>query len=181
MYIRTVHINIEFKAKSNKVISVLAQTQVQMASKAFWAGTAYPSGASEFTPVFSGVRVTRSLVLYVCFVDHYLSFCTFSFCHCVVCSSVFWSLCCLFFCLLVIVLSVLLSFGHCVVCSSVFWPLCCLFFDIQILINPLVSSNPSYMTALFHLNGRFGPIRLVQPCHFWLRCLFQARWVNDHV
>jgi hypothetical protein len=29
--------------------------------------------------VFSGVRVTRSLVLYVCFVDHCLSFCTFSF------------------------------------------------------------------------------------------------------
>jgi hypothetical protein len=33
------------------------------------------------------VRVTRSLVLYVCFVDHCLSFCTFSFRHCVVCSS----------------------------------------------------------------------------------------------
>ena len=32
-------------------------------------------------------RVTRSLVLYVCFVDHCLSFCTFSFGHCVVCSS----------------------------------------------------------------------------------------------
>jgi hypothetical protein len=30
----------------------------------------------------------------------------------------FWPLCCLFFCLLVIVLFVLLSFGHCVVCSS---------------------------------------------------------------
>ena len=29
-------------------------------------GTSYPSGAP---PVFSGVRVTRSLVLYVCFVD----------------------------------------------------------------------------------------------------------------
>jgi phosphatidylglycerophosphate synthase len=43
-----------------------------------------------------------------------------SFGHCVVCSSVFWSLCCLFFCLLVIVLSVLLSFGHCVVCSSIY-------------------------------------------------------------
>jgi hypothetical protein len=28
-------------------------------------------------PVFSGVRVTRSLVLYVCFVDRCLSFCTF--------------------------------------------------------------------------------------------------------
>ena len=38
-------------------------------------------------PAFSGVRVTRSLVLYVCFVDRCLSFCTFSFGHCVVCSS----------------------------------------------------------------------------------------------
>jgi hypothetical protein len=28
-------------------------------------------------PVFSGVRVTRSLVLYVCFVDRCLFFCTF--------------------------------------------------------------------------------------------------------
>ena len=39
------------------------------------------------SPVFSGVRVTRSLVLYVCFVDRCLSFCTFSFDHCVFCSS----------------------------------------------------------------------------------------------
>ena len=38
-------------------------------------------------PVFCGVRVTRSLVLYVCFVDRCLSFCTFSFGHSVVCSS----------------------------------------------------------------------------------------------
>jgi hypothetical protein len=38
-------------------------------------------------PVISGVRVTRSLVLYVCFVDRCLSFCTFSFVHCVFCSS----------------------------------------------------------------------------------------------
>ena len=37
-------------------------------------------------PLFSGVRVTRSLV-YVCFVDRCLSFCAFSFGHCVVCSS----------------------------------------------------------------------------------------------
>ena len=47
-------------------------------------GTAYPSVAP---PVFNGVRVTRSLVLYVCFVDRCLSFCSFSFDHCVVCSS----------------------------------------------------------------------------------------------
>jgi hypothetical protein len=51
------------------------------------AGTAYPSGAHVFTPVFNGVRCTRSLVLCVCFVDRCLSFCTFSFGHCVVCSS----------------------------------------------------------------------------------------------
>ena len=38
-------------------------------------------------PDFSGVRVIQSLVLCVCFVDHCLSFCTFSFGHCVVCSS----------------------------------------------------------------------------------------------
>jgi hypothetical protein len=34
-----------------------------------------------------GVRGTRSLVLCVCFVDRCLSFCTFSFGYCVVCSS----------------------------------------------------------------------------------------------
>ena len=41
------------------------------------AGTAYPSGALEFTPCFSGVRVTQSLVLCVCFEDRCLSFCPF--------------------------------------------------------------------------------------------------------
>ena len=40
-------------------------------------GTAYPSGAPEITPGFSEVRVTRSLISYVCFVDRCLSFCTF--------------------------------------------------------------------------------------------------------
>jgi len=39
--------------------------------------------------VFSGVRVTRSLTLYVCFVDRCLSFCTFSFGHYVVCFSIY--------------------------------------------------------------------------------------------
>ena len=37
--------------------------------------------------VISGVRVTRSLALCICFVDHCLFFCSFSFGHCVVCSS----------------------------------------------------------------------------------------------
>jgi hypothetical protein len=48
-----------------------------------------PYGAPEFTPVYSGVRVTQSLALCVCFVDRRLSFCTFSFGHCVVCSSIY--------------------------------------------------------------------------------------------
>jgi hypothetical protein len=48
--------------------------------------TAYPSGAPEFTPIFSGICVNRYLVLYVCFVDRCLSFCPFPFGHCVVCS-----------------------------------------------------------------------------------------------
>ena len=53
------------------------------------AGTAYPSVAPEFAPVFSGICVTRSLVLCVCFVDHCSSFCTFPFGHCVVCSLIY--------------------------------------------------------------------------------------------
>ena len=39
-------------------------------------------------PIFSGVRNTRSLVLYVCFVDRCLSFCPFCG-HCVVCPSIY--------------------------------------------------------------------------------------------
>jgi hypothetical protein len=39
-----------------------------------------------FIPSFQ-VRVTRSFAWCVCFVDRCLSFCTFSFGHCVVCSS----------------------------------------------------------------------------------------------
>jgi hypothetical protein len=108
-------------------------------------GTAKPSEATDFTPVFSEVRVARSLVVCVCFVDRCLSFCPFSFGHCIVCPSItasdypfgiFWPLYCLSFnygfwlplwYLLAIVLSVLqlrllitplVSFGHCVVCPT---------------------------------------------------------------
>ena len=40
-----------------------------------------------FKDIHYGVRVARSLVLCGCFVDRCLSFCTFSFDHCDVCSS----------------------------------------------------------------------------------------------
>ena len=46
-----------------------------------------PEHASSPT-VFSGVRVNRSLLLCVCFVDRCVSFCPFSFVHCVVCPSI---------------------------------------------------------------------------------------------
>ena len=36
-------------------------------------------------PFFNAIRVTRSLALCVCFVDRCLSFCSFTFGHCVVC------------------------------------------------------------------------------------------------
>ena len=71
-------------------------------------------------PVFRGVRVTWSLVLYVCFVDRCLYF-------------FFWPLCCLFF-----------FFWPLCCVFFFFWSLCCVFFfDIQILITPLISSNSS--------------------------------------
>ena len=60
---------------------VLGCSQIDTTGATNGAGTACPSGD------LSGVRVTRSLVLYVCFVDRCLSFCTFSFGYCVVCSS----------------------------------------------------------------------------------------------
>ena len=60
-------------------------------------------------PVFSGVPVTRSLVVRVCIVDRCLSFCTFSFGHCVVCSSSIYGFWLPLWYLLPIVLSVLSS------------------------------------------------------------------------
>ena len=53
------------------------------------AGSAYPSGSPDFTPCFSGIRFTRSLVLCVCFVDRCLSFCPFSIGHNVVCPAIY--------------------------------------------------------------------------------------------
>jgi hypothetical protein len=52
-------------------------------------GSIDPSGAPEFTPVFSGTPVTGPFALYVCLVDCCFSFCTFSFRHCVVCSLIY--------------------------------------------------------------------------------------------
>ena len=58
-------------------------------------------------PIFRGVRVTWSLVLYVCFVNRCLSFYIFSFGHCLVCSSSIYRFWLPLWYLLAIVLSVL--------------------------------------------------------------------------
>jgi len=107
------------------------------------------------------VGFVLSIISFTCFVDRYLSFCTFSYGHCVSFVDR-----CLSFCTF--------SFGHCVFCRWLFvllsfffwpiscclfffnlslfvflyffiWPMCCLFFfDIRILITSSVSSNSSF-------------------------------------
>ena len=52
-------------------------------------GTAYPSGATEFTPVFSGVLVTRSLVFYVLFLRLFFVLFVLFLSHCIVCPSIY--------------------------------------------------------------------------------------------
>ena len=81
------------------------------------AGTDCPAWAPGATPVYRGVRVTRSLVLCVLF-----------------CRSLFVLL---YFFLLAIVLLLLFFFF--------FWPLCIpSFFHLPIMITPLVSANSSW-------------------------------------
>jgi hypothetical protein len=113
--------------------------------------------------VLSGVRGARSLV--VCVVV-----CKSLF---VLLSLFFWPLCCLFFCLLAIVLSVLLSFGHCVVCSSlftasdypfgIFWLLCCLFFFIYGFWLPLWYLLAIVLSVLLYLRLLITPLVSSNP------------------
>ena len=65
------------------LIEISLTRRVSLVEKELLTLPEHPSSS----PIFSGVRVTRSLVVYVCFVDRCLSFSTFSFDHCVVCSS----------------------------------------------------------------------------------------------
>ena len=60
-----------------KAMKVIARVLLCYEVSTSGAGTAYPSGAPEFTPGYSGIRVTRSLVLYECFVDRFCPFVLF--------------------------------------------------------------------------------------------------------
>jgi hypothetical protein len=63
------HMNGKFTTRLTRAVSLVEQELLTL-----------PEHLSS-PPVFSGVRVTRSLVIYVCFVDRCLPFCTFSFGH----------------------------------------------------------------------------------------------------
>ena len=39
----------------------------------------------------------------------------------------------------------------------------------------------TYITASFQYKGKFEPIKLVYPCHYLLKCLYQTRKVSGHV
>ena len=54
----------------------------------FSSGTAYPSGAPYFTPVFSRFLLLNLPYSVQCYVDHCLSFCS-PFCHCIFCLSIY--------------------------------------------------------------------------------------------
>jgi cellulose synthase/poly-beta-1,6-N-acetylglucosamine synthase-like glycosyltransferase len=64
---------------------------------------------------------------------HYIA-CPFSFGHYIACPFIFWSLYCLSFFLLVIILPVLFSFGHYLACPFFFCSLYCLSFFLFVFI-----------------------------------------------
>ena len=97
------------------------------------------------SPVFSGVRVTRSLVLCIYFVDRCLSLCTFPLASVLsvllrytdsdYSFGIFWPVCCLFFFGIRILITPLVSFGQCVVCSSSVYGFWLLLWYLQTLLN----------------------------------------------
>ena len=119
---------------------------------------------------------------------------TLSYCH----FGIFWSLCCLSFFYLLLLIATLVSFGHCVVCPSstysfllpchcvvfgIFWSLCCLsFFYLLLLIASLVSfghcvvcpsSTYSFLLPLWYLLVIvLSVLLLLTPSY----CLFGVFW-----
>ena len=97
--------------------------------------------------VFSGVRVTRSLVLCVCLLYRWLSFCPFIFGHCVVCSSSMYG-----FWLQLSYLQTLLAY---LIATNVY--------RIMLMVNFII------FTAGYHSNGRF-------PHRIWISSAAWQKW-----
>ena len=111
------------------------------------------------SPLFRGVHVTHSLVFCVCFVDRCLSICTFSFGHCVVCSSSIYG-----FRLSLLYLQTLLTqILH--VCSFYIHFLHCINLQIYKMNNVL---TPLYMTSGLFLNYLLLSMTLfpLKPCNY---------------
>ena len=78
------HFSTHFSGISSFMTYYRVSNQINTTTATSAAGTSYPPGAP---PVFNGVRVYRSLFLYVCFVNRCLSLCNFFVGICAVCSS----------------------------------------------------------------------------------------------
>ena len=113
------------------------------------AGTAYPAVAPRFTPGFSGVRVTRSLVLCVCFLDLSLSF-------------FYWPLCCLFFFDLRILITPLLSSNSCFL-SFFVWPLCRLSFLLPFWYLQTLLTSIHHKLECVHIKAKSFETRIHYP------------------
>jgi hypothetical protein len=103
LYLLTVFINLNGVTRFityHRVCNLIKKT-----SATSGAGTSYPSGAHEFTLIFSGIRVSRSLVFSVMFSR---SLCRSLF---VLVFFFFWSLCCLSFDLRILITLFLTEFG----------------------------------------------------------------------
>jgi hypothetical protein len=113
------------------------------------------------TPVFSVVRVARSLVFCVMFCRSLFVLLLFFY----------WSLHCLSFFGLRLLVTPLISCGHCIVCYcsnyasgypfGILWTLyCLLFFELRLLVTPLVSSNfwPLYCLSFSELRLLVTPL-----------------------
>ena len=117
-------------------------------------------------PIFSGVRVTRPLVLYVSFVDRCLSFCTFSFGHCVVCLSSIYG-----FVLSLWYLQTLLIHFNCMFPPSLYnWMYCCFIILPFHLLLLCVISNSFRMWAWLNGCALYWLVQLLFRFHmsiFW--------------
>jgi hypothetical protein len=71
---------IDYLGRNHKPILSVLMTYHRVCNKCNTVGiisvarASYPSGTHEFSPIFSGFRVARSLFFFVVFVDHCLSF-----------------------------------------------------------------------------------------------------------
>jgi hypothetical protein len=118
-------------------------------------GTAYPSWAPDFIPVFSGVGIARSLVFYVMSCRSLFVLLAIALSVLQLTASdhpfgIFWPLRCLSFNLRFLIIP-LVSFGHCVVCPSAYGFWSSLWYLLAIALSVL------QLTASDHPFGIFKP------------------------